>query len=99
MKIRKLTIDNFRGLSHIECEFDKSTNIIVGPNAIGKTTVLEAVRLAKSLLMPRYFQEAQQVLVSLGAVSPHPQLAGYLDYAALARNPSEPLRVGLSIEL
>jgi predicted ATPase len=99
MKIRKLTINNFRGLSHIECEFDQATNIIVGPNAIGKTTVLEAVRLAKALLAPRYFQEAQQVLVSLGAVSPHPHLAGYLDYASLARDPLAPLTVAMTMEL
>src|SRR6185312_11828467 len=75
MKLRKLKIENFRGLSSIDCEFDKPTNIFVGPNAIGKTTVLEAIRLAKTLLMPRYFQEGQQVLVSLGAVSQHPLIS------------------------
>ncbi len=99
MKIRKLTIDNLRGLSHIECDFDAPINIIVGPNAIGKTTILEAIRMAKALLMPRYFTEGQQVLVSLGAVSPHPQLASYLDFGALSRDSAEPIRVSFSIEL
>ncbi len=99
MKIRKLKIENLRGLSHIECEFDKPTNIIVGPNAVGKTTILEAVRLTKALLMPRYFQEGQQVLVSLGAVSPHPQLNSYIDFDALARDPLEPIKVSMSIEV
>jgi predicted ATPase len=99
MKIRKLKIENLRGLSNIECEFDQPTNIIVGPNAIGKTTILEAVRLAKALLMPRYFQEGQQVLVSLGAVSPHPQLNSYIDFSALAREPLEPIKVSMSIEI
>lgn len=99
MKIRKLKIENLRGLSHIECEFDKPTNIIVGPNAVGKTTILEAVRLTKALLMPRYFQEGQQVLVSLGAVSPHPQLNSYIDLDALARDPSEPIKVLMNIEI
>ena len=47
MKIRKLKIENLRGLSHVECDFDQPTNVIVGPNAVGKTTILEAVRLAK----------------------------------------------------
>jgi predicted ATPase len=99
MKIRKLQIENLRGLSHVECDFDQATNIIVGPNAIGKTTILEAIRLAKALLMPRYLQEGQQVLVSLGAMSQQAQLSGYLDYAALARDASAPLRVSMTIEL
>jgi DNA repair exonuclease SbcCD ATPase subunit len=55
MKIRKLRIKNLRGLSHIESGFDKPTNIFVGPNATGKTTILEAVHLTKALLMPPYF--------------------------------------------
>jgi predicted ATPase len=99
MKIRKLKIENLRGLSYVECDFDQPTNIIVGPNAIGKTTILEAIRLAKALLMPRFWQEGQQVLVSLGAMSQHPQLSNYLDYGALARDASEPLRISMSIEL
>ena len=99
MKVRKLKIENLRGLSQVECEFDQPTNIIVGPNAIGKTTILEAIRLAKALLMPRHFQEGQQVLVSLGAMSMQPQLSGYLDYAALARDASQPIRIFMSIEL
>jgi hypothetical protein len=49
--------------------------------------------------MPRYYQEGQQVLVSLGAMSMQPQLSGYLDYAALARDPSQPVRVSISFEL
>ena len=70
MKIQKLKIENLRGLSDVGFEFDQPTNVIVGPNAIGKTTILEAIRLVKALLMPRHFQEGQQVLISLGAMSP-----------------------------
>lgn len=100
MKIRQLTIKNFRGLSDVVFDFDKSTNVIVGPNAIGKTTVLESVRLAKALLMPRYFQEAHQVLVSLGALSPHFQMGlNQIDHAALARDPNYPVEVGITLEL
>ena len=99
MKIRKLKVENLRGLSHVECDFDAPINIIVGPNAIGKTTILEAIRLAKALLTPRYYAEGQQVLQSLGAVSPHPQLASYLDFGALTRDPAEPTRISMSIEL
>lgn len=99
MKIRTLQITNFRGLSQINCEFDKPTNVIVGPNAIGKTTLLESVRLAKALLMPRYSQEGQQVLNSLGAISQHPQLANYLNYASLSRNQHEPVIIAMTLEL
>ncbi len=99
MKIKKLKIENLRGLSDVHFDFDQSTNVIVGPNAIGKTTVLEAIRLVKGLLMPRYFQEGQQVLVSLGAMSAHPQLNNYVDYSSLARDESIAIKITVSIEL
>ena len=44
MKILKLKIENLRGLSDVDFEFYQPTNVIVGPNAIGKTTTLEAIR-------------------------------------------------------
>lgn len=99
MRIKKLEIENLRGLSDVCFEFDQLTNVIVGPNAIGKTTVLEAVRLTKALLMPRYYQEGQQVLVSLGVMSNHPQLNNYLEFSSLARDESLPIRVSMQIEL
>jgi len=99
MKILKLKIENLRGLSDVSFEFDQPTNVIVGPNAIGKTTILEAIRLAKALLMPRYFQEGQQVLVSLGAMSPHPQLNNYVDFSSLARDEKLPIKVRMDITL
>ncbi len=99
MRIKSLKIENLRGLSDVGFDFDQATNVIVGPNAIGKTTILEAVRLVKGLLMPRYFQEGQQVLVSLGAMSPHPQMNNYLDFSSLARDESAPIKVGMSFEL
>ena len=99
MRIKKLEIENLRGLSDVCFEFDQLTNVIVGPNAIGKTTVLEAVRLTKALLMPRYYQEGQQVLVSLGVMSNHPQLNNYLEFSSLTRDESLPIRVSMQIEL
>ena len=71
MYLRTLTIKNFRAIEHIDVEFAPGINVIVGPNAIGKTTVLEAIRLAKSILAQRVNSEAQQTLISLGAASPH----------------------------
>jgi len=82
--LKNLVVKNFRALEDIHCEFGPRINVIVGPNAIGKTTVLQAIRLAKGLLAPRAQQEAQQTLISLGAASPHfPQR---LFPAALARD-------------
>jgi predicted ATP-dependent endonuclease of OLD family len=98
MKIQQVEIENFRGLESIRFEPDKLVNVIVGPNAIGKTTILEAVRLAKAILAPRYFQETQQALISLGAISPQFQFFGaarQLDYTALARDPGKKLRIAL----
>ena len=45
MKIKSVDITNFRGLSKIETELEKPVSVIVGPNAIGKTSVLEALFL------------------------------------------------------
>ncbi|MDB5713026.1 MAG: hypothetical protein JWO15_423 [Sphingomonadales bacterium] len=71
MHLKTLTIKNFRALTDITVELGSGINVIVGPNAIGKTTILEAIRLAKSLLSQRVASEAQQTLISLGGTSPH----------------------------
>ncbi|MCQ2974678.1 MAG: ATP-binding protein [Bacteroidales bacterium] len=44
MKIKKLIIDNFRGFKHAEIDFN-DFNCIVGKNDVGKSTILEALRL------------------------------------------------------
>ena len=71
VRLTQLVVRNFRGLESIEVAFDNRVNIIVGPNAVGKTTVLEAIRLAKALLAPRSQNEAGQTLQSLRVAVPH----------------------------
>ena len=71
MYIQHFVIRNLRALEDIDCELSPRINVIVGPNAVGKTTILQAMRLVKALLAPRTNQETQQVLISLGAASPH----------------------------
>jgi hypothetical protein len=71
MHIKNLCVRNFRALDEIEVEFHSGLNVIVGPNAIGKTTILEAIRLAKAMLAARTQAEGQQTLISLGAIAPH----------------------------
>lgn len=86
MHIKTLFIRNFRALDEINVEFDNRVNVIVGPNAIGKTTILEAIRLIKALLCPRTPNESMQSLIALGAASPH--LPQQMIFTALARDPA-----------
>jgi hypothetical protein len=102
MRIQNVEIENLRGIEAIHFEPDKLVNVIVGPNAIGKTTILEGTRLTKAMLAPRYFQETQQALISLGAVSPQFQFFGIprqVDYTALARDTGKALRIQIEVQM
>lgn len=46
MCIKRVIVQNFKGLRHTDIEFSEGTNIIVGDNETGKSTVLEAINLA-----------------------------------------------------
>jgi predicted ATPase len=97
MHIRKVWIKNFRALEDIHADLDSRVSVIVGPNAAGKTTVIEAIRFAKALLAPRTQQEANQVLHSLGASSPH--LPQRLRIEAIARDLTKTVSIGCEFEL
>lgn len=45
MRIKQLTIDQFRLYDHLEILFHDNTNIFYGDNAQGKTTIIEAIYL------------------------------------------------------
>ena len=45
MKIERLTLTNFRGVTHRSLSFHPDFNLIVGVNGVGKTSVLEALRV------------------------------------------------------
>jgi ABC-type Mn2+/Zn2+ transport system ATPase subunit len=97
MWLENLHIRNFRGLDDIEMGLSERANVVVGPNAVGKTTILEAIRLAKAVLAPRTLDEAQQAFMSLGAVAPHtPQ---QFNYAAVARDGTKPLSISCVYKL
>jgi|ERR1017187_5370115 recombinational DNA repair ATPase RecF len=91
MHVSHLVVRNFRAIEDIEFDLINRVNVIVGPNAVGKTTILQALRLVKALLAPRAQNEAQQTLISLSAASPH--FPNKLHGAALARDVSKPLEV------
>ncbi|MDE2463579.1 MAG: AAA family ATPase, partial [Alphaproteobacteria bacterium] len=46
MHLKRLRVTNFRALDDIDVTLDTRVSVIIGPNAVGKTTVLEAIRLA-----------------------------------------------------
>lgn len=96
MKLTYVRIKNFRGISDVEMSFNNRTSVIVGPNAIGKTTVLEAIRLTKSMLMPSYSTESQEVLASLGA---HSMNSGYYDITSLCNDVSKKIEICVKFQI
>jgi predicted ATP-binding protein involved in virulence len=91
MYVQHLAIRNFRALEDIDCELSPRINVIVGPNAVGKTTILQAMRLVKALLAPRTNHETQQVLISLGAATPHFPQRVFAE--SLLRDTNKPLEI------
>lgn len=51
MKIKRLLLKNFRGISDIEIEFDGKSTIIYGVNGMGKSTVLDACDIIFSKIL------------------------------------------------
>lgn len=54
MRIRQLTIENFRAIGHLELDCSKGANVFIGDNGVGKSTVLEAIGMLFSWLNARY---------------------------------------------
>lgn len=46
MRITQLTVDNFRNHKHTTLQLSDGVNVLVGPNAQGKTNLLEAIYLS-----------------------------------------------------
>jgi len=53
-KINKINITNFRLIEHIELKFDKSLNVIIANNGIGKTTILDAISIGFGAMLTRF---------------------------------------------
>lgn len=51
MKINTLELTNVRGFTHAKLEFQPGFNLIVGINGVGKTTVLETLRVVLSHIL------------------------------------------------
>jgi len=52
MLINKLTLTNFRAYAQAEFEFKQGLNLLVGINGVGKTSVLDALRVCLSVIYP-----------------------------------------------
>ncbi|WP_455270341.1 AAA family ATPase [Rhizobium herbae] len=97
MFINHLVIRNFRAVAELSTDLSPYVNVIVGPNGVGKTTIMQAIRLTKALTAARTPNEAFQVLISLGAASPHFQQRVFLN--SLARDPVLPVEVRCTFTL
>lgn len=53
MRIKKLILTNFRGLKQAEFEFQPGMNVVIGINGAGKSSVLDAIRIGFSQILPR----------------------------------------------
>lgn len=54
MKLKKITLANFRGFDQIDVDFADDLTVIAGVNGAGKSGVLKAVAGALSLALPRF---------------------------------------------
>lgn len=52
MKITRLSVANLRAFEQASFDFDPGFTLLVGVNSVGKTTVLEALRIGLSRLLP-----------------------------------------------
>lgn len=52
MKIQNLTVTNVRAFKHAQFEFAPGMNLLVGLNGLGKTTVLDVLRIMLSQVLP-----------------------------------------------
>ena len=91
MFLKNFSAQNFKSLEKVQVEFQSGVNLIVGPNAVGKTTVLDAIRFVKALLVPRTNNETFQTLLSLGATTHFDRMKIICE--SLAANPSEQISI------
>lgn len=54
MKLKKITLANFRGFDQIDLDFADDVTVIAGVNGVGKSGVLRALTSALSLALPKF---------------------------------------------
>ena len=54
MKLKQLTLTQFRGFEQVTFDFHPRMNLLVGINGVGKSTVLDALRTLLSQVLPKF---------------------------------------------
>ncbi|MEJ1935533.1 AAA family ATPase [Nostoc sp. NIES-2111] len=54
MQIKSLTLTNFRAFEQATFEFQPGMNLLIGINGVGKSSVLDALRIAISRVLPNF---------------------------------------------
>jgi predicted ATP-binding protein involved in virulence len=54
MKLKKLTLTNFRNYEDFTIDFNKNMNVIVAENGAGKTTILDAIAIGYGAMLTRF---------------------------------------------
>lgn len=68
MRLRQLRIMNFAAIGSVEVEFGPGLNVLYGPNDLGKSTVVAAIRLG--LLLPHTSTHCDQYIGWTGSDDP-----------------------------
>lgn len=78
MQIKKLKLENFRGIQEAEIELLPNMNVFVGINGSGKSTILDAIAISLSWLV-----EGIQKIESEGETIPYDNIKNNKDYASI----------------
>src|ERR1700693_4663086 len=68
MRFHRLPVDNFAAIGNVDVEFGPGLNVLYGPNDLGKSTVVAAIRLG--LLLPHTSTHCDQYVGWTGADDP-----------------------------
>src|SRR4051794_23632044 len=68
MILRQLQVTNFAAVRDLDIEFGPGLNVLYGPNDLGKSTLVEAIRLA--LLLPHTSNACEPFMVWSGGPEP-----------------------------
>jgi predicted ATP-dependent endonuclease of OLD family len=53
MKLNHITVENFRAISQLELPLEPQLTLLVGNNAVGKTTILDAIAVGLGAVLAR----------------------------------------------
>ena len=72
MRLHRIKVSSFAGIKNAEVEFGPGLNILYGPNDIGKSTLVAAIRLA--LLLPHTSTHSEEYVAWKGGDQPMVEL-------------------------